>query len=112
QHLVQQRLHLLAVGAGDVDAGGGVGGHGVLRRLKAACWKRTPGRMVPPQWKTPPGSGAGFRVLAEDPGDQASAARALSAMALNASGSCTARSASTLRSTSIPALARPLIRRE
>ena len=39
-------------------------------------------------------------------------ALACAAMALNASGSCTARSARTLRSTSIPAFARPLMKRE
>ena len=45
--------------------------------------------------------------------DQAArAALAWAAMALNASGSCTARSARTLRSTSIPAFARPLMKRE
>jgi hypothetical protein len=45
-------------------------------------------------------------------GGQASAAFARSTMPLKASGSWTARSASTLRSTSIPATARPLMKRE
>ena len=52
---------------------------------------------------------AGQLIFVEN---QASAALACAAMALNASGSCTARSARTLRSTSIPALARPLMKRE
>ena len=59
----------------------------------------------------PPGCGGAFRFLSLQ-ADQASAALACAAMALNASGSCTARSARTLRSTSIPALARPLMNLE
>jgi hypothetical protein len=46
------------------------------------------------------------------PSAQASAAFARSTMAPNAAGSCTARSASTLRSTSMPARSRPLMKRE
>src|SRR6185312_216783 len=45
--------------------------------------------------------------IGTDPSRQASAARTLSAMALNAAGSDPAMSASTLRSISIPASARP-----
>ncbi len=60
--------------------------------------------------KAPPFGGAFEIELRMDYAGKA--ALACAAMALNASGSCTAKSARTLRSTSIPAKARPLMKRE
>lgn len=78
--------------------------HEIRRRVAAFATHPT---------KTPAGPGAGrARDRRAAAAQAASAALAFAAMALNASGSLTARSASTLRSTSSPDFARPSMKRE
>jgi hypothetical protein len=66
----------------------------------------------PRKRKKPRARGSAASRIQPVRGGYASAALALSTMPLKASGSWMARSASTLRSTSIPATARPLMKRE